>query len=67
MFFSREKRPDFKKSNPGASLSTLSKMLSEAWKKLTPLQRGTYETMATDDKERYRRQIASYKSGKITG
>lgn len=62
MFFSREKRPEFKKSNPSANLSTLSKMLSEAWKKLTPLQKVTYETMATNDKERYRRQIASYKS-----
>jgi len=66
MFFSCAKRPEFKKSNPGATLSVLSKMLSEAWKKLTPLQRVTYETMATNDKERYRQQIASYKSGKIT-
>lgn len=66
MFFSCDKRPEFKKSNPGANLSALSKMLSEAWKKLTPLQRRTYETMATNDKERYRRQLASYKSGKIT-
>ena len=63
MFFSCAKRPEFKKSNPGASLSTLSKMLSEAWKKLTPPQRNTYETMATNDKERYRQQIASYKRG----
>lgn len=62
MFFSREKRPEFKKSNPSANLSTLSKLLSEEWKKLTPLQKVTYETMATNDKERYRRQIASYKS-----
>ena len=62
MFFSREKRPEFKKSNPNANLSALSKMLSEAWKKLTPLQKVTYETMATNDKERYRRQIACYKS-----
>lgn len=66
MFFSRDKRPEFKESNPGANLSTLSKMLSEAWKKLTASQRDTYTAMAKDDKERYRRQLASYKSGKIT-
>ena len=63
MFFSCEKRPEVKKSNPGANLSVLSKLLSEAWKKLTPIQRSTYETMATNDKQRYHRQMASYKSG----
>ena len=64
MFFSCDKRPEFKRSNPGANLSTLSKMLSEAWKSIAPSERHKYETMASNDKERYRRQIASYKSGK---
>ena len=65
MFFSCDKRPEFKKHNPSANLPTLTKMLSEAWKTLTPSQRHKYESMASNDKERYRRQLASYKSGRM--
>ena len=63
MFFSCDKRAEFKKRNPGVNLGTLTKMLSEAWKVLTPSQRRKYESMASKDKERYSRQLASYKSG----
>ena len=65
MFFSCEKRPEFKKSNPGVTLSVLSKMLSEAWKGLVQPQRDIYDAMARKDKERYRRQLAVFKSGRI--
>jgi len=64
LFFSQDKRPELKKSNPNVKVSVLSKILSEAWKKLAPSQRTIYETMANADKERYQRQISSYKNGK---
>ena len=65
MFFSQDKRPELRKSNPNTKVSVLSKMLSEAWKKLTPSQRAIYETMANTDKERYQQQISSYRNGKL--
>jgi len=53
---------DSSKSPPQSK--NITKLVSEAWRSLTPLEKKKYEDMAAEDKMRYDQESAAYKSEK---
>jgi hypothetical protein len=63
MFFSNEKRPEFKAENPKDTIGDLAKKIGAAWKLLTPEDKIPYERMAQKDKQRYLEEMSLVKDG----
>jgi len=53
IFFLREVRPQFTAKNPKSDLGTISKMVSAAWKELSPEEKAKYVQKSEEDKKRY--------------
>ena len=67
MFYSLEKRPEVKASNPDFGVGKLAKALAGTWAVISPSQKQPYEVMAQKDKERYETELKSFKKGLYTG
>ena len=52
-FFTKTQRVKIGKNNPKATFGELSKLVSQAWKKLSDKEMKVYRTMETKDKKRY--------------
>jgi len=59
-YFCQANRPKILEKNPNASFSEVSKMQSEAYKKLSSEQMKKYEAKAKADKDRYQKQMKTY-------
>lgn len=60
--YSNEVRPRVREENPDASFGNIAKIISAEFKSLTPSQRARYDQLAADDKERYQREMVSYRA-----
>eukprot|EP00300_Choanocystis_sp_HF-7_P024326 c25750_g1_i1.p1 GENE.c25750_g1_i1~~c25750_g1_i1.p1 ORF type:complete len:411 (+),score=116.27 c25750_g1_i1:66-1235(+) len=56
MFFCEASRPKFRAENPDVAASDVMRRLAEMWNGLTEEEKGPYEEMAKEDKERYNRE-----------
>jgi len=60
IFFSNDYRPIVREKDPSLTLPEVSRCLGIAWKNLTKEQRQPYEKRASEDKERYNRDMMVY-------
>jgi len=60
LFFADIVRAELFGSNPGIRIDTLSKLITEEWKKLSVEARAPYVALAEEDKARYRREMKNY-------
>mmetsp|Transcript_2189 Transcript_2189/g.3377 ORF Transcript_2189/g.3377 Transcript_2189/m.3377 type:complete len:181 (+) Transcript_2189:64-606(+) len=60
MFFMEENRNDFRAANPDASFGTLSRLIADKWKIMTPEEKAPYEAQALQDKQRYKDEMVGY-------
>ena len=56
MWFISEKRPEYVKKNPTASITQVTTELSKLWQKLTEKEKAVYLKMYEDDKVRYQKE-----------
>jgi len=61
MFFANQKRTEVRAAHPDLKITEIGKKLSELWKALTPEEKKKYEDMQANDKERYKREMSTYK------
>lgn len=66
LFYCDDHRDTVKKANPDAKMTDLSKILGEQWGKLSDSQKKKYNDLAQADKDRYNREMASYKPPAIS-
>jgi len=59
-FYASVKKGELKGENPKATAKEINDMINEAWRELEADEKEVYETMAEDDKDRYKREKASY-------
>lgn len=59
--FSQDERPKIKKDNPSLSVADIAKMIGERWRGIGEDKKRHYEERARQEKERYEREIATYK------
>ena len=59
--FTQEMREKVKAENPDATTTDLTKLMSPMWKALSDSERKKYEDMASEDKERYEKEMVEYK------
>lgn len=64
MFFANENRDTVKAENPDATFGGLGKLLGEKWKSMDENDKKPYEDMAKKDRERYEKQMETYRSSK---
>lgn len=60
MYFMEENRNAFKEAHPDADFGTLSRLIGDKWKTLTPEQKERYERLARVDKDRYANEMRHY-------
>jgi len=60
--FSIAARPVVKEENPEASFGDIARIISARFKALTPGERAQWDEKAASDKERYAREMESYKA-----
>ncbi|KAJ7560156.1 hypothetical protein O6H91_04G116500 [Diphasiastrum complanatum] len=65
MYFSLAERESLRKSNPGISFTDTGRTLGEKWKNMSGEEKEPYEAKARVDKERYKEQMADYRSGAV--
>jgi len=53
MYFSKERRPELKKANPGLSFGELGKLVGKEWKEASPSAKKPFEKQAEQDRARY--------------
>ena len=58
--FTQEMREKVKADNPDATTTDLTKIMSPMWKALSESERVKYEDMASQDKERYEKEMVEY-------
>lgn len=58
--FTQEMREKVKADNPDATTTDLTKIMSPMWKALSDSERQKYEDMASEDKERYDKEMVEY-------
>lgn len=58
--FTQEMREKVKADNPDATTTDLTKIMSPMWKALSESERKKYEDMASEDKERYEKEMVEY-------
>jgi len=64
VFFCTMEREKFVAENPGIKFGDLSKLMGQEWKRMTSEQKGKYDAQATNDKERYRKEMDLYNTKK---
>jgi HMG (high mobility group) box len=64
MLFSNEVRSEIKKENPDMSFGELGKKIGELFRALSSEKKQKYEDMAKREKERYKKALMEYESGK---
>jgi hypothetical protein len=62
IFFADEMRAKLKKENPSMTFGEMGKKIGEMFRALSADEKKKYEEMAQKDKERARKEMASYKS-----
>lgn len=67
MIFCKERRSKLKKENPSLPFGKIGAKLGEIWRNLTADEKRPYEESAAADRERYRKEMDSYKSESETG
>lgn len=60
MIFCKEYRPKLKEDHPELPFGKLGARLGEIWRTLTPEQKKPYESRASMDRERYRKEMELY-------
>lgn len=60
-FFSNEKRPEVQQGHPEWKVGQIAQQLGRDWKVLTEEERGRYDKMALEDKERYAEDMRMYR------
>jgi len=61
LFFSMDKRAEYKEAGTELSNQELMRQIGDDWKSISPREKKKYETMAAEDKERYKAEMAEYK------
>uniref|UniRef100_A0A8D2HDM5 High mobility group protein B3 n=1 Tax=Urocitellus parryii TaxID=9999 RepID=A0A8D2HDM5_UROPR len=67
LIFCSEFRPKIKSTHPGISIGEVAKNLGEMWKNLSDPEKQPYITKAAKLKEKYKKDIADYKSKRNFG
>lgn len=62
MIFCKERRAELKLENPKLAFGKIGAKLGEIWRNLSSEEKRPYEERASSDRERYRKQMESYKS-----
>ena len=62
MYFSNEIRPKLKESNPDLAFGDIAKLVGKKYKELSEGEKAVFEEKANKDKERYKNEMARYKS-----
>eukprot|EP00474_Spongospora_subterranea_P008415 CRZ08873.1 hypothetical protein [Spongospora subterranea] len=62
MIFCKERRAELKSENPSLAFGKIGAKLGEIWRTLSSEEKRPYEERASSDRERYRKQMESYKS-----
>ncbi|XP_030648279.1 high mobility group protein B1a [Chanos chanos] len=65
--FCAEKRPAVKSETPGLSIGDVAKKLGEMWNGTAAEEKVPYEKKAAKLKEKYEKDIAAYRKGKVVG
>jgi hypothetical protein len=63
LFFSMDKRAEYKEAGTELSNQELMRQIGDDWKSISPRGKKKYETMAAEDKERYKAEMEEYSSG----
>jgi len=67
IYFTNEKRPDVKRTNPEMTFGEVAKTLGKLWGELGAGQKKKYEDMAAKDKKRYEKEKAAMGGGDAGG
>jgi len=67
MFFSKEVRSVIKEENPNANFGEIGKLVGKAFKNLSGEEKKKFETMANEDRQRYKEEKANYDQQKSYG
>ena len=62
MFFTASEREKIKTANPELGFGEVSKKLGEMWKSMDTEARAPYETLATEDKKRFKTETEAYEA-----
>jgi hypothetical protein len=62
MYFAGEMRATIKEENPDATFGEMGKLTGQKFKALTPEEKSKYEALGAKDSERYKKEMAAYKS-----
>jgi len=60
LFYLTAVRPDYSEKYPGNTVGTISRIIAERWRSLTPEERAPYEKQAAEDKARYAREMEAF-------
>lgn len=60
LFYTMEKRNEFKNANPNKTFGDLTKLVADDWKKLNASQKKKFEKLAEEDRKRYDNEMANY-------
>lgn len=60
LFYTMEKRNDFKNANPDKTFGDLTKLVADDWGKLNAAQKKKYEKLAEEDRARYDQEMSNY-------
>ena len=64
MIFCKARRGELKQENPELPFGKIGAKLGEIWRMMTPEEKKPYEDRATVDRERYRKEMLDYQTGK---
>eukprot|EP00958_Prasinococcus_capsulatus_P010338 scaffold1007_cov364-Prasinococcus_capsulatus_cf.AAC.1 len=62
MFFAQERRGDVRAAHPDLTMIEIGRMLGEEWRALSAGDKARFEEKAKADAERYRREMAAFKT-----
>ena len=65
MYFCKEKRESFKKTNPNTTVGALAKIMGAAWKAMDNNAKKRWEDMAEDDRKRHATEKEKYEKNKL--
>jgi hypothetical protein len=60
LFYTMEKRTDFKNANPDKSFGDLTKLVADDWSKISAAQKKKFEKLADEDRKRYEQEMSNY-------
>jgi len=67
MIFCKARRGELKQENPDLPFGKIGAKLGEIWRMMTPEEKKPYEDKASVDRERYRKEMLDYQTGKHSG